>query len=388
MPSVSQVFHLGKTQAELDFVDVALHTDNRLFLDPFAISQRVDRWSQEAHLSITTFFQEVVDRIKSGCDDEALELLLHLREPNETRFGYSKRKPQGAGVGVEQAEQIFDALAASSAVRTGFITALEESELMIQGIGRDKISDLTTNIIRHHLIEYTAGQCDLHGIPRHQVPVAACFNADGMTWEPRYGDLPLYRDKPILLVPKAVVRRAPAYQCGVYYQHFVLNFMQELELANPQSRLVRALKNKKLVVRKKDLRKQYPNSKEFLFEFSKKYPRVLKVYRQHLAELERLGDSAEIEEEDERMIAEALAQALRHIPPGDAHYTEYHRLMIGAVEFLFYPQLLHPRKEREIHEGRKRIDIVMENGANAGLFLNLARIRHIPCAYVPFECKN
>jgi hypothetical protein len=62
--------------------------------------------------------------------------------------------------------------------------------------------------------------------------------------------------------------------------------------------------------------------------------------------------------------------------------------MIGIVEFLFYPSLLHPKKEKEIHEGRKRIDIVMENGATGGPFFTLPNAQRIPCLYVPFECKN
>jgi hypothetical protein len=66
----------------------------------------------------------------------------------------------------------------------------------------------------------------------------------------------------------------------------------------------------------------------------------------------------------------------------------YHRLMIGIVEFIFYPKLLHPMKEREIHQGRKRIDILMENGAHTGVFYTLPNIRRMPCAYVPIECKN
>jgi hypothetical protein len=45
MPRFSAAFHIGKTQAELDFVDVSLTTDNLLFPDPFVLSQRVDHWS-------------------------------------------------------------------------------------------------------------------------------------------------------------------------------------------------------------------------------------------------------------------------------------------------------------------------------------------------------
>jgi hypothetical protein len=62
--------------------------------------------------------------------------------------------------------------------------------------------------------------------------------------------------------------------------------------------------------------------------------------------------------------------------------------MIGVVEFLFFPNLLNPTKEQEIHQGRKRIDILMENGARGGVFHRLHDIRKLPCAFVPIECKN
>jgi hypothetical protein len=58
---VSNCFNLDKSQAELDFVDVDIHTDNPLFIDPFAISQRPDPWSQDAHQMVIDFFQRVVD---------------------------------------------------------------------------------------------------------------------------------------------------------------------------------------------------------------------------------------------------------------------------------------------------------------------------------------
>jgi hypothetical protein len=140
-------FILGKRQAELDFVNIPINGDIPLFIDPFAIAQRTDRWSQECHQVIIAFFDRVVHEIRSRNPDRARELLLHLSEPNETRFGFSRGRPRGAGIGRDQSEEILQALSRSTAVKTGFLNSLEECELMIEGIARDKISDLTTNII-------------------------------------------------------------------------------------------------------------------------------------------------------------------------------------------------------------------------------------------------
>jgi hypothetical protein len=209
VPRFSQAFKLAKSQAELDFVDVSLLRDNRLFLDPFAIAQELDRWSRDASTTVGVFFQQVIDDIRGGHEDNARQLLLNLREPNETRLGYSANRPQGAGIGDQQAEDIFEALRTSAAVREGFITALEECELMIPGIGHDKISDLTTNILRGHLVEYTRSQCELHDVAVQNVPIDPIFNTDSMMWEDQFVDLPVWQNRPILLVPKSSVRYSP-----------------------------------------------------------------------------------------------------------------------------------------------------------------------------------
>jgi len=209
MPKFSTAFQIAKAQAELDFVDVSLTTDNLLFLDPFALSQRPDRWSQDAHHTLVTFFQHLIDEIRDGSLDRAQTLLLNLREPNETRLGYSAHRPQGAGIGDMQAQQLFEALRDSAAVREGFITALEESELMIEGISYDKISDLSTNVLRAHLADYTAAQCNLHGVAVQEVAMPPCFNTDTLEWEARYLELPVYRNSPVLLVPKSIVNIHP-----------------------------------------------------------------------------------------------------------------------------------------------------------------------------------
>lgn len=76
-----------------------------------------------------------------------------------------------------QAGQLFAALRSSTAVQTGFLRSLEECELMIDGIARDKLSDLTTNVIRGHLATYTRDQCVLFDIPIRPVAMSPCSTA-------------------------------------------------------------------------------------------------------------------------------------------------------------------------------------------------------------------
>ena len=64
----SNVFIPGpaKRQAELAFVDVLLDTDIPLFVDPFAFKIEPGEWAVECNDLVVSFFQVLVDAIKSG----------------------------------------------------------------------------------------------------------------------------------------------------------------------------------------------------------------------------------------------------------------------------------------------------------------------------------
>ncbi len=91
---------------------------------------------------------------------------------------------------------------------------------------------------------------------------------------------------------------------------------------------------------------------------------------------------------DEREFARQLIEALGAIPQGSDGATAYHNLMIGLIEFLFFPTLLFPTKEHEIHEGRKRIDIVYTNAAAHGIFESFTRTTRKISTRIMVECKN
>ncbi|RWM10256.1 MAG: hypothetical protein EOR73_32780 [Mesorhizobium sp.] len=155
MPRFSTQFGLSNQQAALGFVDVELSLDTRLYLDPYAIEIRDDQWSTSCGDHIRSFFNEVLAALRADNSGRAMHLLGNLHEPNETRLGQSRGRPQGRGVGDHKAREFARALVRSRAFRSGVLSDIAEAELFIEGVGPDTISDLTTNILRGVLAAFS-----------------------------------------------------------------------------------------------------------------------------------------------------------------------------------------------------------------------------------------
>ncbi|MBK9080744.1 MAG: hypothetical protein IPL88_01055 [Rhizobiales bacterium] len=377
----------------MDFVDIDPDRDMPLFIDPFAISLKGDSWSETCHQHITHFFQTAIDHIRAGRDREARLMLNGLSEPNETCLGLSRGVPAGRGVGGRQAFDLYESLSTSQAARTGLLEELAECDLFIPGIGSDKISDITTNIIRGPLIEYTQRQCALHGIALEaEFPSGRYWDMDAGEWRHKYVEIPVVGHRRLILVPKYTVRRKMALDSQEFYSHHILNFIQQDEL-DRRSPLVRVLKSgERRPPSKTALRERFPFSKEFVARFSAANPDVLKSYKRLYAEIEgaegTLNHKDFDHDFDESVFARALASELPSITPGSANANRYHIFIIGVLEFLFWPNLIYPRKEHEVHEGRKRIDIVYTNAAQSGFFWRAHTAHNIASSMIMVECKN
>ena len=136
------------------------------------------------------------------------------------------------------------------------------------------------------------------------------------------------------------------------------------------------------------LKEVYPLTKDFLSTFTEVHPEVLAEYRQSLGTPVEISDSDLREGFDEQVFAPILINTLREIPPGAAQATTYHRFAMGLLEFIFYPGLIYPQLEQEIHEGRKRIDIFYDNAASIGFFFAQRTNPDVNAVYVTVECKN
>lgn len=389
MERVSTYFKLNKSQLELDFVDVFIDTDIDLFVDPYFISRNNDEWSKKASDEIRDFFQKIIENINSN-PQLCKNMLNKLNEPNETRLGLSRGKPQGKGVSGKQANDLYNKLSKSEAVKTGFIQDISECELMVEGIGADKISDITINIIRKYLIEYTQEQCINHGIQMYRVPSGFIWNSNSERWENTYVNLPCINGSKLILIPKWIVVQEPTMNANDYYNKEVLEYLQR-EHVNANSSLVETLKSGEKRVTKKALKEQeeYKMRKDFLYKMSNDHPELLEEYRNRKnSQIEINGWKIDNLEEIEREIAQKLKGLLSNINTGKEDENKFQDFCIGALEFIFYPDFIEPKKEERIHNGRKRIDITYLNRANSGFFYNIRTAPNIIANKIIVECKN
>lgn len=392
MVSFSKSFGSNHSQATLDFVDIDPDEDIPLFFDPYVFEDASDPFFVKCNTAIKSYFDRLLFLVRSGDQRRAEEILNYLREPNELCFGLSTGRPSGRGIGRGQANQMYQSFVLSEAATSGLLNDLAECELFVSGIGPDKISDMAANIIRKHLIEYTQQQCALHGFPLTSgVPSGPLWDEQQLRWTQSYVDIPVVKGRPILLVPKKLVRWRGdlSHQHKKYYDHFVLNFLKDHHL-QARDRFVHLLKDGTPRVYKTELAEapQYELSKDFLFRFSRDNPAVLARYQEAYRQTKGVEVSELEDGFDEATFVKTLKKQLAEITPGTKQANDYHRLMIGILEYLFYPNLAYPVPEQPINQGRKRIDIVYTNAAKGGFWARIASHHDIPSQYIMVECKN
>jgi hypothetical protein len=292
-------------------------------------------------------------------------------------------------VGWGFSKKISDALAKSEAVSSGLLQDLEDAALLIPGIDADIISDITTNVIREPLIRFTQSVCEKYGIPMDDEVVS------GPLWDPTTGDwisrfehLPVTDHGRLLLVPKVIVRTHLIYRSQEYFNNYVLEFLRTQEI-DAGTNLVRLLKDGSPRVTNKDLRAKYGSGKRAALRETLKHPEILSTYRKHKnssppnpLDHDEFSRSIQAPKVD----WDTLLMSVLSVPKGPAAATRYHRAVEELLTAVFYPALGNARIEKEIHEGRKRIDIAYDNLARSGFFWWLSQHYRAPQLLV--ECKN
>ena len=204
--------HYGITcMGDEEWFDPILHKDTRLFIDPFAVFKSEDELFKDSYSEMMYFFQQAFELIAaSGGDKNHLsyrkaESMLMFPEVNPICLGYSKTR-RGSGTGPEWARTLTANI--NTIIRKGVthISHFEELGIFCEGIGPDRLSDMTANLLKQRLITYTQRICNVHGVPMQKTRIAnAHFDYEYRRWCSAECLLPINpykQNSPIILVPK------------------------------------------------------------------------------------------------------------------------------------------------------------------------------------------
>jgi len=140
--------------------NISLINDLPLFIDPFLLFGSLKDDYQKLHDDILKYLTFLKKKASLGNNSiPQIKSWYKFSEVKQNWFGYSKVGNSGSGLGMKFGKAlstsmhiVFDDLGTENVTESSH---LEKAGLFQIGVGRDNISDFTTNLIKEFLLEYT-----------------------------------------------------------------------------------------------------------------------------------------------------------------------------------------------------------------------------------------
>jgi len=355
------------SQYQLDFVIPRIGIDLPLGIDPFLLFKSRDSEYRRLHTLLIATFNAGVAAIREGNTDEA-HRLFDFPEVSAIGLGYTQGGKRGSGVGSYLAGLIIDTLEASPALQQRGVRHVEEMQLLSAGIGPDRVSDITANVLKRFLIEYTQRQCRIWNVEMaNNVPVSHIFNHLSKEWEDAFEDLPIspINGAPILFVPRRIVRVLP----WINYDDFV-----------------RSEFNAYLKARRDQIKKSSTQAKTDVVTVTR---RDISLVERYVKAREAQGGDArptlDYIDEDLCRESERLKEQLAAVAIGRSEAERYQHLVLEIMNFLFSPELIDGQPEVKTIDGTERRDIIFTNDSDESFW---EYVRNEYGIILMFETKN
>lgn len=195
-------------------LDVSLISDLPLFIDPFLLFHSDKAEYRALHDEIIKYLVFLREKSSVTLSPAFIRSLYSFKEVKQNWLGFTFLGNDGRGLGNDFAKSLHGAL---SSILTNFgaesITNgshLEKLALIKEGVGRDSISDFTTNLIKAYLLEYTQTFAREHleaSVCADFSIVRAEFNYDTEAWVTKSYYLPRFDGDYVMLTPTNILTR-------------------------------------------------------------------------------------------------------------------------------------------------------------------------------------
>lgn len=211
-----------------DWFDPDLSIDTKLFVDPFLLLDEASNprsiWVS-GHEQLIEHFARCYDLLAKagvrGTTSEAIVRgLLTFPEPSELCLGYTATGTAGSGSGRRNAELIIGSIVTAIAAGLDRPEHIEEIGILNEGVGADRISDATCNVLKPTILKYTQAVVRRHGIPTSLVRVrhTRCHLTTGR-WIDEEVELPInpLTGRGTLLVPRRLLNSLPTLNADDWF---------------------------------------------------------------------------------------------------------------------------------------------------------------------------
>ncbi|MGP3791723.1 hypothetical protein [Pseudomonas sp. B392_1p] len=190
---------------KLGVVNVLLNTDTLVFIDPLLLEHSTHEEIRDgAYQSYRARFEKIikllaVSKTKDDAPWRSAKRLFRFSEISWTCLGYGTTV-KGSGFGKDLVSSTLDTASQIVALGVEDIDLFMALALFEEGIGPDRISDMTTNIILEDLISFSARINQTLNIPTKNFKIGTDTHA--LVINP-------YTDQPLIFVPNDIVRDLP-----------------------------------------------------------------------------------------------------------------------------------------------------------------------------------
>jgi len=212
----SDIFNVSEDLInEYGAFNISLINDVPLFIDPFLLFGSEDEKYQELHKNMLKYLYFLKENARQGKVSKGLLKSWYcFPEVKQNWFGFSKVGNCGRGLGLKFGRALNDNLHSIFAnfgeetVTSG--KHLEKLCIIKDHVGRDNISDFTTNLIKDFLLEYTQTfaleHIDSKFLKRRFIP-RVYFDYKLQRWHPKEFTLPYHNGDYAILTPKNILTK-------------------------------------------------------------------------------------------------------------------------------------------------------------------------------------
>lgn len=195
--------------------NISLLKDLPLFIDPFLLFGSSKEKYQDEHRKILKYLVFLKTKAENRHNTPlSIKAWYQFKEVKQNWFGFSKIGNSGSGLGPKfgrtfssNISNVFNDLGQEKKTRTSHI---EQTILFEIGVGKDNISDFSTNLLKNFLLEYTMNfaskEIDTKYLKEFKVD-RVYFDYELERWMPKTFTLPCLNDDYVILTPRDILTK-------------------------------------------------------------------------------------------------------------------------------------------------------------------------------------